>query len=183
LSIPPASCGASGRIFPVAGHRREHKRCHSPRKRESRAMRICPGFPIGLRPSGMTTPIVSAPSLSGEGAEHPHRPEKCEAVFGSADAQKMRGGWGLTHLPGFVQTPPGRALLRMRVHPPLKGREVPASATRIMPGRRVRPFGRPEHTPFAGHHESKGAVIPAKAGIQRYAAFARIPDPPSARRE
>jgi hypothetical protein len=34
-----------------------------------------------------------------------------------------RSGWGPTHLAGLMQTLPGRALLRMRVHPPLKGRK------------------------------------------------------------
>src|SRR5947209_14615727 len=52
-------------------------------------------------------------------------------------AERMRGGWGVTHVAGFEQTPPGRAYLRIgwsenrfalfgpdakRGPPPLKGR-------------------------------------------------------------
>jgi hypothetical protein len=49
--------------------------------------------------------IVSPPSLSGEGRSRSDRGGVC------------------FNLARFRQTPPGRALLGMRVHPPLKGRE------------------------------------------------------------
>ncbi len=87
--------------------------------------------------------IVSPPSLSGEGGRASHRPEKCEAVFGRADAQRSGRVGSAPNLQHASD--PTRLASNDARHPLLKGREGASSSA--------------HHTPHPRTHAAKRNAI------------------------